>query len=94
MLRIITITLALASFTTAVQSDVPVTPPAEVIEIASIHRAPQAENHTLTALKLHLLPAGNAVGCCKVCTAGKACGNSCISKYDICHVGPGCACDG
>lgn len=32
--------------------------------------------------------------CCKVCTTGKACGNSCISKTYTCHKPPGCACDG
>lgn len=33
-------------------------------------------------------------GCCKVCTTGKACGNSCISRSYTCHKAPGCACDG
>lgn len=32
--------------------------------------------------------------CCKVCREGKACGDSCISRSDTCHVGSGCACDG
>jgi len=32
--------------------------------------------------------------CCKVCTVGKACGNSCISRSYTCHQPPGCACDG
>lgn len=32
--------------------------------------------------------------CCKICTKGKACGDSCISKSYTCHKGPGCACDG
>jgi hypothetical protein len=32
--------------------------------------------------------------CCKICTTGKACGNTCISRDKTCHVGPGCACDG
>lgn len=32
--------------------------------------------------------------CCKVCRAGQACGDSCISRSKTCHVGPGCACDG
>lgn len=32
--------------------------------------------------------------CCKVCTKGKACGNSCISRSYECHQPPGCACDG
>jgi hypothetical protein len=25
---------------------------------------------------------------------GKACGDTCISRDKVCHVGPGCACDG
>jgi hypothetical protein len=32
--------------------------------------------------------------CCKVCRAGKACGDSCISRDKTCHKGKGCACDG
>ena len=32
--------------------------------------------------------------CCKTCTKGKACGDSCISKDKTCNVGKGCACDG
>ena len=31
--------------------------------------------------------------CCKVCTTGKACGDSCISRSKSCHKPPGCACD-
>lgn len=31
--------------------------------------------------------------CCKHCTTGKACGDTCISRSKTCHVGPGCACD-
>ena len=31
--------------------------------------------------------------CCKHCSAGKACGDSCISRDKQCHKGPGCACD-
>jgi len=31
--------------------------------------------------------------CCKVCSAGKACGNSCISRAKNCHKGRGYACD-
>jgi hypothetical protein len=36
----------------------------------------------------------HAVACCKICTVGKACGDTCISRDKECHVGPGCACDG
>jgi hypothetical protein len=32
--------------------------------------------------------------CCKVCTTGKACGNSCIARLKTCHKGKGCACNG
>lgn len=32
--------------------------------------------------------------CCKICTTGKACGNSCISRRYTCHQPPGCACNG
>jgi len=38
----------------------------------------------------HNPPAGN---CCRVCTTGKACGNSCIARDRQCHQPPGCACD-
>lgn len=37
---------------------------------------------------------GSSSSCCKVCTTGKACGNSCISRSYTCHKGPGCACNG
>jgi hypothetical protein len=38
-------------------------------------------------------PGIGAKNCCKVCTIGKACGDTCISRQYTCHVGPGCACD-
>jgi hypothetical protein len=31
--------------------------------------------------------------CCKVCSKGKACGDSCISQDYDCHKGRGCGCD-
>jgi hypothetical protein len=37
-------------------------------------------------------PGTGAKKCCKVCTVGKPCGDTCISKDYTCHVGPGCAC--
>ena len=33
-------------------------------------------------------------GCCKVCSKGKACGDSCIEATKTCRVGAGCACNG
>jgi hypothetical protein len=38
-------------------------------------------------------PAASLMACCKVCSKGKACGNSCISQDKVCHQPPGCACD-
>ena len=34
-----------------------------------------------------------AASCCKRCSKGKACGDSCIARDKRCHKGPGCACD-
>jgi hypothetical protein len=36
----------------------------------------------------------DSYACCKTCTVGKACGDTCIAKNKECHVGPGCACNG
>jgi hypothetical protein len=33
-------------------------------------------------------------GCCRYCTTGQPCGNSCIAAHLTCRVGPGCACYG
>lgn len=30
--------------------------------------------------------------CCRTCSSGKACGNSCIASRLVCHQPPGCAC--
>ena len=38
--------------------------------------------------------AAYANSCCKTCKAGKACGDSCISRDKTCKKGKGCACDG
>lgn len=34
-----------------------------------------------------------ASDCCKICSKGKACGDTCIRRDYTCHVGRGCACD-
>ncbi|HEY8076277.1 MAG TPA: hypothetical protein VIF62_19260 [Labilithrix sp.] len=33
------------------------------------------------------------IKCCRICTQGQACGNTCIAKDKQCHKGRGCACD-
>lgn len=38
--------------------------------------------------------AAQAYACCKMCSKGKACGNSCIARWKTCHKGKGCACNG
>ena len=51
--------------------------------------------HAGSSLKALGLASPAASGyCCKVCSVGKACGNTCISREKTCHVGQGCACDG
>jgi hypothetical protein len=32
--------------------------------------------------------------CCKRCSAGKPCGDSCIARSKSCSKAPGCACQG
>lgn len=37
-------------------------------------------------------PTSPTSSCCRVCSTGKACGDSCISRTLTCHKGSGCAC--
>jgi hypothetical protein len=61
--------------------------------IVSTTAPPSAE--LLRSLGLSLRsPHAVAQACCKICRQGKACGDTCISRNDECHVPPGCACDG
>lgn len=57
---------------------------------------PQVSRQFLHSLGVAVSPIStpSAQYCCKTCTVGKACGNTCISREKTCHVGPGCACDG
>ncbi|MEZ4237966.1 MAG: hypothetical protein R3F59_17845 [Myxococcota bacterium] len=54
-----------------------------------LHRLTEPERRTLAALR----PPAPTRSCCKTCSTGKACGNSCISRAYQCHQPPGCACD-
>jgi hypothetical protein len=47
-------------------------------------------NEAPTAVPLACIPADQ---CCKVCSTGKACGNTCINVNYNCHKGRGCACN-
>ncbi len=44
------------------------------------------------AIALTLL-AGCQEDCCKRCTKGKPCGDTCIDKTETCKKGAGCACE-
>jgi hypothetical protein len=35
-----------------------------------------------------------AFACCKVCSVGESCGNTCMARDETCNIGQGCACDG
>ena len=64
-------------------------------DAAFFHSATHVESQTAQALGMHQTGVGiHSLACCKVCSASIACGNTCISRNDICHVGPGCACNG
>ncbi len=46
------------------------------------------------ATRTELVQSAPARSCCKICTTGKACGDTCIRRSYTCRVGPGCACNG
>jgi hypothetical protein len=48
---------------------------------------------SIAATPLTSSKCGAQTRCCKICTKGKACGNSCIARDRTCHKGKGCACD-
>ncbi len=66
-------------------------PPAPVVEPPTAPAPTATPRPAPTATPL---PAAPARSCCRVCTTGKACGNSCINRNYTCRQPPGCACDG
>lgn len=63
---------------------------------SSSARAAESAERTSSAATMSdvLAPAPLPAACCKVCSKGKACGDSCIARSKECHQPPGCACDG
>lgn len=55
-------------------------------------RAPMPIAEALAAGEFDL-PVSLTAPCCRICTVGRACGNSCISARLNCRVGVGCACN-
>jgi hypothetical protein len=92
MARTLALLVALLSLTTSASSETAYGP--STVGQATLF----TEAHTDNRLFRSLTGAGafhsTAVACCKVCSLGKACGNTCISRNKTCHVGQECACDG
>jgi hypothetical protein len=98
MLRLVLI-LIIASACVGVSSASDITqdaPPLPIHRIAFLSQDVSTRSlEFLTSLGLSKpTPVYMQQSCCKICTVGKACGNTCIARDKICHVGPGCACDG
>ena len=47
---------------------------------------------SLTTMSCDIL--SSTGGCCRICTRGKPCGDSCIARNKVCRRGSGCACSG
>jgi hypothetical protein len=86
--------VALVAFMGAAHAETPPVPTAAVP--TTLFTLPHSDSHFVRSLAVpgtaHSAP--TALACCKVCSVGKACGNTCISRDKTCHVGQGCACDG
>ena len=69
-------------------------PPATPFRIRLLEPVPTATPFSIFELSPTLDPLPLfAPSCCKYCSKGKACGNTCISRSYTCHVGLGCACN-
>jgi len=95
MLRDFTIICLLLVTGSAAYPDAPFNAGTSEAPIISKHRALREDSATVRSLGLGRSDDRHqSFTCCKICSAGKACGNTCISRDDVCRVGPGCACDG
>ena len=96
MLRSAAAAIALLLVTITTPADGIPTPTAPKVWPPLIHEGPHSDGYHLQSLGFSLTSPSiaHAAVCCKICTVGKACGDTCISRDKICHVGQGCACDG
>jgi hypothetical protein len=94
MLHALLIAVTLLSLTASASSET--APATQRVSIAPLSQPHQSANALLRSLgaggSVHSISA--ALACCTVCSVGKACGDTCISRDKTCHVGVGCACDG
>lgn len=82
--------LALAHVSAGAGNAPPVARGAQSLDLT----APTVSTGLLESLGLQKEIQPVAQVCCKICTKGKACGNTCIARDKTCHVPRGCACDG
>ena len=80
--------IALACFTLSSASFADITPSEQAGFLSRLAAQPRSAPWALEARR------SSAKECCKICTKGQACGDTCISMDKTCHVGPGCACNG
>ena len=73
------------------------TPLADNVEEAIERNQPLTQwvglNIPVTSPSAVVLDTSNERACCRICRAGQACGDSCISRTSQCDRAPGCACD-
>jgi hypothetical protein len=91
MPRVLVAAVWLLALSSAARSDKPPNP-TDVVRVTLFDQA-RPDNRLLRprviASSAHSTPV--ALSCCTVCSVGKACGNTCISRDKTCHVGPRCA---
>ena len=92
MRRSLFILAVLLTLTTAVLADSPPTTPAATPLPIAV-QSDRCASHSSSSHSTGLTGRSNSIAqtCCKICHKGKACGNTCISRQNICHVGPRCA---
>jgi len=66
---------------------------AVLLPLALLSGASPSVNAGAGPAECRLDPETGARQCCRVCSRGKTCGNSCIARHLTCHRGRGCACD-
>jgi len=91
MTRVLVAVLLLLALTSAAHSDTP--PSSTDVVHATLFNPAHADSRLLRSRTVQESVHASSVSltCCKVCSVGKACGNTCISRDKSCHVGQGCA---
>src|ERR1700716_2379268 len=92
MARTLALLVALLPRTAPVSSETAPGPPAAAQ--ATLFTPAHTDNRLFRSLTGAGAVHSTAAACCKICSVGKACGNTCISRNKTCYVGQGCACGG